>query len=52
VACVVDVCAWWIVGWRVSAAMTTDFVLNALEQALYVRQPDNEGSLIHRGRNT
>jgi len=27
--------------------MTTDFVLDALEQALYARQPGNDGSLIH-----
>ncbi len=36
-----------IVGWRVSSSMTTDFVLDALEQALYARQPDNDGMLIH-----
>jgi transposase InsO family protein len=28
------------VGWRVSRTMHTDFVLDALEQALYERQPD------------
>ena len=28
-----------IVGWRVSRSMQTDFVLDALEQALYERQP-------------
>ena len=27
--------------------MTTDFVLDALEQALYARQPGNDGSLTH-----
>ena len=27
--------------------MTTDFVLDALEQALYDRRPGNDGSLIH-----
>ena len=27
--------------------MTTDFVLDALEQALYARQPENDGTLIH-----
>lgn len=47
VAFVVDVFARRIVGWRVSTTMTTDFVLDALEQALYDRQPDPEGSLIH-----
>ena len=47
VAFVVDVFARRIVGWRVSTTMTTDFVLDALEQALYDRQPDPEGTLIH-----
>ena len=37
VAFVVDVFARRIVGWRVSSAMHTDFVLDALEQALYAR---------------
>ena len=46
-AFVVDVFARRIVGWRVSTTMTTDFVLDALEQALYDRQPDPEGALIH-----
>ncbi|MEC5211756.1 transposase InsO family protein [Polaromonas sp. CG_9.5] len=27
--------------------MRTDFVLNALEQALYARQPERDGALIH-----
>jgi transposase InsO family protein len=27
-----------IVGWRVSTSMQTDFVLDALEQALYARR--------------
>jgi transposase InsO family protein len=47
VAFVTDVFARRIVGWRVSTAMTTDFVLDALEQALYARQPDPEDTLIH-----
>jgi len=47
VAFVIDVYARRIVGWRVSQSMTTDFVLDALEQALYARQPDNDGTLIH-----
>ena len=37
VAFVIDVFARRIVGWRVSSAMHTDFVLDALEQALYAR---------------
>lgn len=47
VAFVVDVFARRIVGWRVSTTMTTDFVLDALEQALYDRQPDPEDALVH-----
>ena len=46
-AFVVDVFARRIVGWRVSTSMTTDFVLDALEQALYDRQPSSEDALIH-----
>jgi transposase InsO family protein len=40
VAFVIDVFARRIVGWRVSSSMRTDFVLDALEQALYARQPE------------
>ena len=47
VAFVVDVYARRIVGWRVSSSMTTDFVLDALEQALYARQPERDSSLVH-----
>jgi transposase InsO family protein len=47
VAFVIDVFARRIVGWRVSSSMTTDFVLDALEQALYARQPGGDGTLIH-----
>ena len=47
VAFVIDVYARRIVGWRVSKSMTTDFVLDALEQALYARQPGSDGSLTH-----
>ncbi|GJH21777.1 hypothetical protein CBA19CS22_34565 [Caballeronia novacaledonica] len=46
-AFVIDVFARRIVGWRVSSSMTTDFVLDALEQALYARRPENDGPLIH-----
>lgn len=46
VAFVIDVFARRIVGWRVSRSMRTDFVLDALEQALYARQPDL-GTLVH-----
>jgi len=47
VAFVIDVYARRIVGWRVSSAMHTDFVLDALEQALYDRQPQNSDALVH-----
>lgn len=47
VAFVIDVFARRIVGWRVSASMTTDFVLDALEQALYARQPVDSDALVH-----
>jgi transposase InsO family protein len=47
VAFVIDVYARVIVGWRVSSSMKTDFVLDALEQALYARQPQRDGALIH-----
>jgi len=47
VAFVVDVYARRIVGWRVSRSMHTDFVLDALEQALYARQPERNGELTH-----
>ena len=47
VAFVVDVFARRIVGWRVSRSMATDFVLDALEQALYARQPASAENLIH-----
>ena len=46
-AFVIDVFARRIVGWRVSTSMKTDFVLDALEQALYARQPHCAGGLIH-----
>lgn len=46
VAFIIDVFARRIVGWRVSTTMTTDFVLNALEQALHARQPRNTDTLV------
>jgi transposase InsO family protein len=46
VAFVIDVFARRIVGWRVSSTMRTDFVLDALEQALYARQPERDGTLV------
>lgn len=46
VAFVIDVFARRIVGWKVSSSARTDFVLDALEQALHTRRP-TEGGLIH-----
>lgn len=47
VAFIVDVFARRIVGWRVSTSMHSDFVLDALEQALHERRPNGDKSLIH-----
>ena len=47
VAFVIDVFARRIVGWRVASSMRTDLVLDALEQALFARQPERDDSLIH-----
>jgi transposase InsO family protein len=46
-AFVIDVFARRIVGWRVSSSMHTDFVLDALEQALCARQPSRKEALIY-----
>jgi putative transposase len=45
-AFVIDVFARRIVGWKVSRTTHTDFVLDALEQALHARRP-SAGSLTH-----
>jgi transposase InsO family protein len=47
VAFVIDVFARRIVGWRASSSARTDFVLDALEQALYDRRPVGPDRLIH-----
>ena len=47
VAFVIDVFARRIVGWRVAASMRTDFVLDALEQAIYARRGDALTGLVH-----
>jgi putative transposase len=47
VAFVIDVFAHRIVGWRVSASLATDFVLDALEQAIYQRCGDAPDGLVH-----
>jgi len=47
VAFVIDVFARHIVGWKVSSSPRTDFVLDALEQALYARRREAKQALIH-----
>jgi len=47
VAFVIDVFARRIVGWRVSSSLRTDFVLDALDQAIYERCGEDLGDLIH-----
>jgi putative transposase len=47
VAFVIDVFARRIVGWRVSASLATDFVLDALEQAIYDRRGAGVQRLVH-----
>tara|TARA_R110002111_G_scaffold122277_1_gene186043 strand:- start:1409 stop:2044 length:636 start_codon:yes stop_codon:yes gene_type:complete len=47
VAFIIDTFADKIVGWRVSSSPKTDFVLDALEQALHDRRPVHKGGLIH-----
>ncbi|GIW56845.1 MAG: transposase [Lysobacteraceae bacterium] len=47
VAFVIDVFARRIVGWKVSSSARTDFVLDALEQALHARRRGSDEELIH-----
>jgi transposase InsO family protein len=47
VAFVVDVFARRIVGWRVSSSLVTDFVLDALEQAICERGAQHTNRLVH-----
>jgi len=47
VAFVIDVFARCIVGWRVSSSLATDFVLDALEQAIYDRRGTGVEALVH-----
>jgi transposase InsO family protein len=47
VAFVVDVFARHLVGWRVARSLRTDFVLDALEQAIYARSGDPLVGLVH-----
>ncbi|HCO6585430.1 TPA: IS3 family transposase [Escherichia coli] len=50
VALIIDVFAGYIVGWRVSSSMETTFVLDALEQALWARQPS--GTVHHSDKGS
>jgi transposase InsO family protein len=52
VAFVIDVFSRRIVGWRVSASLATDFVLDALEQALYDRGRALAGLVHHSDRGS
>lgn len=47
VAFVIDVFARRIVGWKVSSSARTDFVLDALEQALHARRRAGDDALVH-----
>ena len=46
-AFVIDVFARRIVGWRASTSMKTQFVLDALEQAIWQRKTPDNNSLVH-----
>lgn len=50
VAFIVDVFARRIVGWKVSRSARTDFVLDALEQALHDRRPVQQALIHHSDR--
>ena len=53
VAFVIDVFARRIVGWRASTSMKTQFVLDALEQAIWQRKtPDNKALVHHSDRGS
>jgi len=52
VAFVIDVFARYIVGWRVSRSMHTEFVLDALEQELWARQPERNALIHHSDRGS
>lgn len=52
VAFIIDVYSRFIVGWRVSRHMRTDFVLDALEQALHARQPAAHRLIHHSDRGS
>lgn len=51
-AFIVDVYSRFIVGWRVSRHMRTEFVLDALEQALHTRRPEPHRLVHHSDRGS
>ena len=46
-ALIVDVFSRYIVGWRVSTSLRADLALDALEMAIWARQPTSEDALVH-----
>jgi putative transposase len=52
VAFVIDLFSRMIVGWSVSTSMTTDFVLDALEMALWLRDGGGDGLIHHSDRGS
>lgn len=52
VAFVIDLFARRIVGWKVSSHMKAQFVLDALEQALYQRRPNKQELIHHSDRGS
>ena len=44
---VIDVFSRFIVGWRASVSMRADFVLDALEMAIWARRRENLSGLVH-----
>ncbi len=51
-AFVIDACSRRIHGWRTATGMRTALVLDALEQALWTRNPDGQGSLAGQVHHT
>lgn len=47
VACVVDVCSRFVVGWQASRSLRTDLALDALELALWARRATRLDGLVH-----
>jgi transposase InsO family protein len=47
VAFIVDAFSRFIVGWQASVSLRTDLALDALEQAIWARNRDTSGRLVH-----